>query len=197
MEIIIAKNQTDIESCISIRKQVFVSEQNVPVSLEVDEYDNIEADCTHFMIYDGSTLAGTFRIISENPGEAHLQRLCLLKEYRNIGAGRLALSEAEKFCAQNGYTKITLNAQCYAIKFYEKSGFEVVSGEFDDAGIPHVKMEKAISDSGFEKKKQLFLNQKKLLDTFLEKGAISKAQYDKSYGDLVVKMGMEKIAEKL
>lgn len=41
-----------------------------------------------------------------------------------------------------------------------------------------------------EKKKKLFLNQKKLLDTFLEKNAISKAQYDKSLGDLRDKMGM-------
>lgn len=41
-----------------------------------------------------------------------------------------------------------------------------------------------------EKKKQLFLNQKQLLDTFLEKHAISQAQYDKSLGDLREKMGM-------
>ena len=41
-----------------------------------------------------------------------------------------------------------------------------------------------------EKKKQLFLNQKKLLDTFLDRKAISKAQYDKSLGDLIEKMGM-------
>lgn len=47
----------------------------------------------------------------------------------------------------------------------------------------------------FEKKKQLFLNQKQLLDTFLEKGAISKAQYNKSYGDLIIKMGMKDIEE--
>ena len=41
-----------------------------------------------------------------------------------------------------------------------------------------------------EKKKQLFLKQKELLDTFLEKNAISQAQYDKSLGDLRDKMGM-------
>lgn len=41
-----------------------------------------------------------------------------------------------------------------------------------------------------EKKKQLFLKQKELLDTFFEKNAISKAQYDKSLGDLRDKMGM-------
>lgn len=41
-----------------------------------------------------------------------------------------------------------------------------------------------------EKKKQLFLKQKKLLETFLERNAISKAQYEKSLGDLRDKMGM-------
>ena len=42
-----------------------------------------------------------------------------------------------------------------------------------------------------EKKKRLFFEQKNTLDLFLERGAISKAQYDKSLGDLTEKMGME------
>ena len=41
-----------------------------------------------------------------------------------------------------------------------------------------------------QKKRQLFLNQKDLLDKFLERNAISKAQYDKSLGDLRTKMGV-------
>lgn len=48
-----------------------------------------------------------------------------------------------------------------------------------------------------EKKKALFIEQKKTLDTFLSKGAISNAQYDKSYGDLVNLMGMEDVAKEL
>lgn len=44
-----------------------------------------------------------------------------------------------------------------------------------------------------EKKKQLFLKQKNTLDLFLERNAISKAQYDKSLGDLIEKMGMQDI----
>lgn len=46
-----------------------------------------------------------------------------------------------------------------------------------------------------EKKKELFLNQKKTLDIFLGNGAITQAQYDKSYGDLVKLMGMEEVAD--
>ena len=42
-----------------------------------------------------------------------------------------------------------------------------------------------------EKKWQLFLNQKATLDTFLERNAISKQQYDKSFNDLKIKMGFE------
>ncbi len=41
-----------------------------------------------------------------------------------------------------------------------------------------------------QKKKQLFLNQKELLDLFLERHAISQAQYEKSLGDLIEKMGV-------
>ena len=46
-----------------------------------------------------------------------------------------------------------------------------------------------------EKKRELYLQQKQLLDTFLEHGAISRAQYEKSLGDLTVKMGMGPAAD--
>ena len=42
-----------------------------------------------------------------------------------------------------------------------------------------------------EKKIALFLSQKRTLDTFLERGAITPAQYKKSLGDLVGLMHME------
>ena len=42
-----------------------------------------------------------------------------------------------------------------------------------------------------KKKRDLYLRQKQLLDIFLEHGAISQAQYDKSLGDLTAKMGVE------
>ena len=54
-----------------------------------------------------------------------------------------------------------------------------------------------VSEKDFEKKKKLFLDQKKTLDSFLKTGAISQLQYDKSYGDLVLKMGMESVAEEI
>ena len=58
-------------------------------------------------------------------------------------------------------------------------------------------MNNAENMSNFEKKKQLVLSQKGTLDTFLANGAITEAQYDKSYGDLVRLMGMEAVANEL
>ena len=42
-----------------------------------------------------------------------------------------------------------------------------------------------------EKNRALFRRQKALLDEFLARGAISKAQHDKSLGDLREKMGVK------
>ena len=44
-----------------------------------------------------------------------------------------------------------------------------------------------------EKRRQLFFNQKELLDTFSKNGAITRAQYEKSLGDLREKMGMQDV----
>ncbi len=43
-----------------------------------------------------------------------------------------------------------------------------------------------------EQLKKLYQDQKHTLDLFLERGAISQEQYDKSLGDLTKKMGMDK-----
>ena len=48
-----------------------------------------------------------------------------------------------------------------------------------------------------EKKIQLYIKQKNMLDSFLARNAISKAQYDKSLGDLTEKMGMGGVLEEL
>ena len=56
-----------------------------------------------------------------------------------------------------------------------------------------MRTERAVTQE--EKREQLFLNQKRTLDIFLERGAITKAQYDKSFGDLVRLMGMEHLVK--
>ena len=42
-----------------------------------------------------------------------------------------------------------------------------------------------------DKNVRLYLRQKQMLEDFLRRGAISRAQFDKSLGDLTEKMGMQ------
>lgn len=46
------------------------------------------------------------------------------------------------------------------------------------------------------KRRTLYSEQKKLLETFLKNGAITRAQFEKSLHDLTVKMGMEEYGDK-
>lgn len=46
-----------------------------------------------------------------------------------------------------------------------------------------------------EKLIRLFFEQKKTLDLFLERGAISQEQYNKSFGDLTAKMKIDELAQ--
>ena len=63
------------------------------------------------------------------------------------------------------------------------------------AGVPDARSEKyaeviPVGDHA-EQLKKLYMDQKHTLDVFLANGAISKAQYDKSLGDLTEKMGIK------
>lgn len=47
-----------------------------------------------------------------------------------------------------------------------------------------------------QKRQALFFRQKETLVAFLERGAISQAQFDKSFGDLCLKMGFPEEANR-
>jgi predicted GNAT family N-acyltransferase len=53
----------------------------------------------------------------------------------------IVISEAERM----GVKLLRMESQLQAQGFYEKSGFAVCSDVFEEAGIPHVKMEKPLT----------------------------------------------------
>ena len=54
------------------------------------------------------------------------------------------MNKIETYALENGIDNFKLNAQTHAIPFYSRLGYEVVSEEFLDAGIPHRTMIKQI-----------------------------------------------------
>lgn len=140
MNIKIAENQSDFFSCMLIRASVFVIEQNVDISLELDEEDKT---CTHFLLLNEGNAVGTCRVL--NHGDvAHLGRVAILKEARNQGFGATMLAHVEQSCRKLGVKKIELGAQLQALAFYEKQGYHAYGDVFLDANIEHRMMVKEL-----------------------------------------------------
>lgn len=140
---IVKKVETDEEKELiyHIRKTVFVDEQNVPVEEEIDAY---EEEAIHFICYAEHKAVGAGRLrFIDNYGK--LERICVLHAFRGQSLGQLIIAKMEEEIKNNGYKLAKLNAQTHAKQFYERLGYDVISGEFIDAGIPHVTMSKQLS----------------------------------------------------
>lgn len=142
MQVKIVTNDQELQDAYSIRSKVFIEEQNVPAEEEIDEH---EACAAHFVLYDASgaaIAAGRFRVLE---GIGKVERICVVKEQRGTGVGKLLMDRIEEYAHDQGISNLKLNAQTQAIPFYAKLGYEIVSEEFLDAGIPHRTMKKSLA----------------------------------------------------
>ncbi|MBQ0139172.1 MAG: GNAT family N-acetyltransferase [Kurthia sp.] len=132
-----------LEQAFTIRKKVFVEEQQVPEEEELDSYDVLDGECQHVLLTKDHIPVGTGRVrLVDNYGK--LQRVAILKEYRKFGFGKVIIAKLEQLAAEQGATNAKLDAQVHAIGFYEKLGYSVQSEVFMDAGIEHVLMTKIL-----------------------------------------------------
>ncbi len=76
--------------------------------------------------------------------EVKLRQMAVSPEAQRRGIGRLLLVEAESLAAEGGYGVITLHARQAAVPFYEKAGYAVKGGVFEEVGIPHLFMNKRV-----------------------------------------------------
>ncbi|GAB2479123.1 GNAT family N-acetyltransferase [Alkalibacterium psychrotolerans] len=142
------KTTTDTSSSVYkesliIRKKVFIDEQSVDESLEIDDLEN---QTTHLVGYHEENPCCTARLYLKDPSHLKVQRVAVLKEYRNKGIGKDLLEEIEKLAKHTFSVRyLVLDSQDYAIPFYEKSGYTASGEGFMDAGIPHHHMQKKIA----------------------------------------------------
>jgi predicted GNAT family N-acyltransferase len=119
-----------------IRHDVFIKEQEVPVELEWDEFDQ---NALHAIVKKENQVIGTARLIIDNT-IAKIGRMAIQKEYREQGIGQKLLSILIQRAKEKGAQECILHAQTHAITFYAKADFEPNGPIFDEAGIPHVEM---------------------------------------------------------
>ena len=136
--------ETAKDDAYAVRHAVFVDEQDVPEDIELDGEDGVS---THFVAYDeDGRPVGTarLRIVDENTGKA--ERLAVRADHRGEGLGRRLMDRLEAVARDEGCSQVRLHSQTQVEEFYASLGYETVSDVFDEAGIPHVEMEKELAE---------------------------------------------------
>ena len=140
MDFIIKKfdelNNTELYEILKSRAEIFVKEQNI---IYVDA-DNIDYDSIHIFKFDKNRAVSYLRAYYKDKDTIKFGRVLTL--YHGKGLGRelmtVAIREIPKILKCK---KIFISGQKYAVPFYEKFGFKIVSDEYMEEGIPHFDME--------------------------------------------------------
>src|SRR5574344_853393 len=128
----------ELYGILRVRSEVFVTGQKC---LYVDP-DGKDLDSVQVFASEGERIVGCLRIYQKEPWVLQIGRVAVIESQRGRGIGMQMMRQAISY-VRDSLTdeKIYLEAQTYAIGFYEKLGFKVISDEFLDEGIPHKGME--------------------------------------------------------
>ena len=136
------ESEAEREDAFTVRRTVFVEEQDVDEELEYDEY---EEESIHFVAYDGDEPIGAARLREPESGLGKVERVAVLESRRGEGVGLAVMNTLEERAREEGLESLKLHSQTHAAAFYGRLGYERYGEEFEEAGIPHVKMRKSLS----------------------------------------------------
>ncbi|MEA2055517.1 MAG: GNAT family N-acetyltransferase [Candidatus Thermoplasmatota archaeon] len=136
LDIKMIKNKDELDKIISIRKIVFVQEQNVPLELEID---GLDPESEHFMAYLDGEPIGCARVRTKN-NFAKLERIAIIKEHRRKGHGKELTNFLIDYYRKKNFDEIYLHSQIDVVGFYKKYGFKTRGETFLEADIKHIEM---------------------------------------------------------
>lgn len=126
------------EALHAVRGAVFIEEQGVPAEIERDALD---PQCVHVMARaaDGSPI-GAGRLTPDR----RIGRMAVLRDWRGCGVGESMLDALVEAARASGWSEVRLHAQVGAIAFYRRLGFLPLGPRFEEAGIEHQTMSRAL-----------------------------------------------------
>ena len=134
---VVAADDGAYAQCRHIRHDVFCIEQQIPESLEWDEFD---ATCHHFLLQIDDNAAATARSRPYGANVWKVERVAVLKRFRGQGLGALLMRHVLQHAKRHGAAEVVINAQLAVEKFYTTLGFVTEGPQFVEADIPHVRM---------------------------------------------------------
>lgn len=123
----------DLETCLAIRRVVFIEEQGVSLA---DEVDGRDGEAEHLLaVLDGAPVGTARMLVAGETGK--IGRVAVLAAARGKGIGAALIRAAVARLRERGLRVAKLGAQTHALGFYEALGFRAEGPVYDDAGIPH------------------------------------------------------------
>jgi predicted GNAT family N-acyltransferase len=136
-----ARTESELTAALALRERIFCGEQGV--SFEADQ-DGRDPEATHIVAVDDGAVIGTCRLLFRGQ-VARLGRLAVERDRRGDGIAAEILAEADRIATAAGSESIALHAQTYALRLYERAGYEPYGPTFVEEGIEHVAMEKRLA----------------------------------------------------
>lgn len=125
-----------------LRTAVFVQEQGIAPELEWDEADH---SALHAVAYNAlGQVVGTGRLVNFGKQRAKIGRMAVHRAVRGSRVGQQVLAALTGAASQRGDIEVVLHAQLSAVDFYRSQGFAACGSPFDEAGIAHIEMVKAL-----------------------------------------------------
>ncbi|MBR8537878.1 GNAT family N-acetyltransferase [Carboxylicivirga sediminis] len=130
----------ELYKILQLRAEIFVVEQNCVYN----DLDSNDEQAYHLMAFNNNDMVGYARILP--PGsrfkEASIGRLVVHKDFRFKGLARQLMTTAADWVFEQWEVKcIQISAQKYLKAFYGSLGYQIISDEYLEDGIPHLKME--------------------------------------------------------
>ena len=127
----------ELYDLLQVRVSVFVVEQNCPYQ----ELDGKDLLSYHVFYKEDDRIQAYLRVVDPNQGCDKVSLGRVLAVRRGAGLGKKVMLEGIRVAKEKlGADDIYIEAQTYAKGFYEGLGFQQISDEFLEDGIPHIKM---------------------------------------------------------
>lgn len=127
---------TEVYEILKVRAQIFVVEQNCAYQ----DIDDVDYRSLHIFCESESRVTAYLRAFYKDEQTVQIGRVLTVTHGQGLG-GELLKNAIRIIKEKMKPKRIFIEAQSYAVGFYEREGFGICSEEFLEDGIPHIAME--------------------------------------------------------
>lgn len=137
---VIEHGSADWRASVKLREKIL----RAPLGASFSE-EELEQESEDLQIagYINEQLVVTAVLVREEK-QLKMQRVAVDDGFRNKGIGAQLLTFCENIAVNKNYHSIYCHARNTAVKFYQDNGYTAEGDFFNEDGIPHLKMRKAL-----------------------------------------------------